>query len=111
MFLDTAYNVPVNLFNQVYMQKVEEHQLYSLCYMHVGSAKIWYCVPGRYSFKLDAIMKKYLPDLLVEQKLRDGVVSNNPLLNCMQDILLFVLEEVIPWHAYNKHMEIHAGIF
>ncbi|KAK8631039.1 hypothetical protein V6N13_079804 [Hibiscus sabdariffa] len=57
--------------------KVEEHHLNSICYMHVGSPKIWYCVPGRYSFKLETLMKKHFPDLLGKQfKQCEGVVSN-----------------------------------
>ncbi|XWS31413.1 hypothetical protein CRYUN_Cryun23aG0073400 [Craigia yunnanensis] len=56
--------------------KVEEHHLYSLCYMHVGSPKIWHCVPERYSFKFEALMKKYLPDLPAKQfKLHQGVIT------------------------------------
>ncbi|KAK8979841.1 hypothetical protein V6N11_066043 [Hibiscus sabdariffa] len=57
--------------------KVEEHHLNSICYMHVGSPKIWYCVPGRYSFKFETLMKKHSPDLLGKQfKQCEGVVSN-----------------------------------
>ncbi|KAK6259948.1 hypothetical protein SCA6_014422 [Theobroma cacao] len=95
-------------FSSLYW-KVEEHQLYSLCYMHVGSAKIWYCVPGRYSFKLDAIMKKYLPDLLVEQKLRDGVITRLspfvlksegvPVYRCIQNPGEFVLVFPEAYHS------------
>ncbi|KAA8550742.1 hypothetical protein F0562_002426 [Nyssa sinensis] len=46
--------------------KVEDHHLYSLCYMHLGAPKIWYGVPGRYSLKFEAAMMKNFPDLLVE---------------------------------------------
>ncbi|KAE8709374.1 putative lysine-specific demethylase JMJ16 [Hibiscus syriacus] len=50
-----------------FKQKVEEHYLNSICYMHVGSPKIWYSVPGRYSFKFETLMKKYFPDFLSKQ--------------------------------------------
>lgn len=43
-------------------QKVEEHQLYSLCYMHLGEPKVWYSVPGRFSVNFETLWKKYLPD-------------------------------------------------
>lgn len=40
--------------------KVEEHQLYSLYYMHLGEPKVWYGVPGRCSVDFETIWKKYL---------------------------------------------------
>ncbi|XP_042486913.1 lysine-specific demethylase JMJ18-like [Macadamia integrifolia] len=46
---------------------VEDHHLYSLNYMHWGAPKIWYGVPGRDALKLEAAMKKHLPDLFKEQ--------------------------------------------
>ncbi|XP_043691747.1 lysine-specific demethylase JMJ703-like isoform X2 [Telopea speciosissima] len=46
---------------------VEDHHLYSLNYNHWGAPKIWYGVPGRDAFKLEAAMKKHLPDLFKEQ--------------------------------------------
>ncbi|GMJ00735.1 hypothetical protein HRI_003742700 [Hibiscus trionum] len=56
--------------------KVEEHHLNTICYMHVGSPRIWYCVPGRYSFKFETLMKKYFPDLLGNQfKLGERVIT------------------------------------
>uniref|UniRef100_A0A2P2KGS4 Putative lysine-specific demethylase JMJ16 isoform X1 n=1 Tax=Rhizophora mucronata TaxID=61149 RepID=A0A2P2KGS4_RHIMU len=55
--------------------KVEEHHLYSLCYIHLGAPKIWYGVPGRYTVKFEMAMKKYLPDSLLEQpKLCDNLI-------------------------------------
>ncbi|OIW05058.1 hypothetical protein TanjilG_02765 [Lupinus angustifolius] len=47
--------------------RVEEHQLYSLSYMHLGEPKVWYCVPGSFALNFEAIRKKYLPDLCAEQ--------------------------------------------
>ncbi|PKI41359.1 putative lysine-specific demethylase JMJ16 [Punica granatum] len=46
---------------------VEDHHLYSLNYMHWGSPKLWYGVPGMDAVKLEKAMKKHLPDLFEEQ--------------------------------------------
>ncbi|XP_009391986.2 putative lysine-specific demethylase JMJ16 isoform X1 [Musa acuminata AAA Group] len=46
---------------------VEDHHLYSLNYLHWGSPKIWYGVPGKYASKLEDTMKKHLPDQFEEQ--------------------------------------------
>ncbi|XVE77932.1 hypothetical protein DITRI_Ditri13aG0103900 [Diplodiscus trichospermus] len=88
-------------FSSLYW-KVEEHHLYSLCYMHMGSPKVWHCVPWRYSFKFEALMKKYLPHLPVEQsKLHQGVIrrlspivlrsERIPVYRCIQHPREFVL--------------------
>ncbi|KAJ0113589.1 hypothetical protein Patl1_01765 [Pistacia atlantica] len=56
--------------------KVEEHYLYSLCYMHMGAPKIWQGIPRRYAVKFETARKKYVRDLLFEQsKLRDRMVT------------------------------------
>ncbi|KAF8011808.1 hypothetical protein BT93_I0066 [Corymbia citriodora subsp. variegata] len=47
--------------------KCEEHCLYSVCYTHIGAPIIWYCIPGRYRAKFEAIAKKYSMELLSEQ--------------------------------------------
>lgn len=41
--------------------------MYSLNYMHWGAPKMWYGVPGKDAMKLEAAMKKHLPDLFEEQ--------------------------------------------
>ncbi|KAG0615380.1 hypothetical protein M758_5G036600 [Ceratodon purpureus] len=46
---------------------VEDHHFYSLNCMHWGAPKIWYGVPGFAADKLEAAMKKHLPDLFSEQ--------------------------------------------
>lgn len=46
--------------------KVEEHHLYSLCYLHHGDPKVWYGVPGKHFIRFKAAMKKYFPDHCVE---------------------------------------------
>lgn len=43
--------------------KVEDHHLYSLCYMHFGAPKIWYGIPGRYLFKFEAALKRKYPHI------------------------------------------------
>lgn len=35
--------------------------------MHWGAPKIWYGVPGQDALKLEATMRKHLPDLFEEQ--------------------------------------------
>ncbi|GMH30779.1 hypothetical protein Nepgr_032622 [Nepenthes gracilis] len=40
--------------------KVEEHHLYALYYLHLGCPKIWYGVPGQFSYKFEALMKNFL---------------------------------------------------
>ncbi|WJX84376.1 hypothetical protein P8452_66959 [Trifolium repens] len=40
--------------------KVEEHQLYSLCCLHLGEPKVWYSVPGRFAADFETIWKKNL---------------------------------------------------
>ncbi|KAF5799166.1 putative chromatin remodeling & transcription regulator FYR family [Helianthus annuus] len=46
---------------------VEDHHLYSMNYMHFGASKMWYGVPGKDAIKLEAAMRKHLPDLFAEQ--------------------------------------------
>lgn len=36
-------------------------------YMHFGASKMWYGVPGKDAIKLEAAMKKHLPNLFAEQ--------------------------------------------
>ncbi|KAL1091601.1 hypothetical protein V6Z11_D07G168000 [Gossypium hirsutum] len=61
-------------FSSLYW-KIEEHHLYSISYLHVGSPKIWYGVPERYSFKFETLMKKYFPDLLGKPSKLHGVIT------------------------------------
>ncbi|KAJ9176453.1 hypothetical protein P3X46_011762 [Hevea brasiliensis] len=90
--------------------KVEEHHLYSLCYMHLGAPKIWYGIPGRYNVKFKALLKKQLPDMLAEQpKLRDRLADklypstlkseDIPVYRCIQYPGEFVL--VLPGAYYS----------
>ncbi|KAB5568254.1 hypothetical protein DKX38_002047 [Salix brachista] len=90
--------------------KVEEHHLYSLCYMHLGDPKIWYGIPGRYAVKFKAAMRKYLPDELAEDlTLHDRVIAKLstselksegiPVYRCIQNPREFVL--VLPGAYYS----------
>lgn len=49
------------------LQHVEDHHFYSLNYMHWGSPKVWYGVPGYAASDLESVMRKHLPDLFDEQ--------------------------------------------
>ncbi|XP_022758417.1 putative lysine-specific demethylase JMJ16 isoform X2 [Durio zibethinus] len=97
--------------------KVEEHHLYSLCYMHVGSPKIWHCVPGRYSFKFEAFMKKFLPDSIAKQfKLHQEVTTGLspfmlksegvPVYRCIQYPREFVLNAAALYQALGRETSI-----
>ena len=57
-------------------QKVEEHHLYSLLYMHFGAPKIWYGIPARYLFKFEAALKRKYPHLLQYPELHHKLVSD-----------------------------------
>ncbi|CAN1292202.1 Putative lysine-specific demethylase JMJ16 [Linum perenne] len=46
-------------FSSLPWQKNSEHHLYSLSYMHVGSPKIWYAVPGSHGSMFEATIKNY----------------------------------------------------
>lgn len=57
------------------MQRIEDHHLYSLNYMHFGAPKIWYGLPGRYLFKFEAALKKKFPNLSKHPELLHKLVS------------------------------------
>ncbi|XP_027094941.1 putative lysine-specific demethylase JMJ16 isoform X1 [Coffea arabica] len=49
--------------------KAEEHHLYSLSYIHFGSPKIWYVIPGGYCYRFERVVKKHLPHCLEHPEL------------------------------------------
>ncbi|XP_011080060.1 putative lysine-specific demethylase JMJ16 isoform X2 [Sesamum indicum] len=79
----------------------EEHDLYSLSYMHLGDPKVWYSVPGRYRFKFVEVAKKLFPQLSKHPKLLHELVAQLspsmlmsegiPVYRCVQNHSEFVL--------------------
>lgn len=51
---------------RVSTQTVEEHQLYKLCYLHLGAPRIWYGTARCDPYKVEVAIKKHLPDSLEE---------------------------------------------
>ncbi|CBI22382.3 unnamed protein product, partial [Vitis vinifera] len=89
---------------------VEDHHLYSLNYMHWGAPKIWYGVPGQDALKLEAAMRKRLPDLFEEQpdllhklvtQLSPSIVKFEgvPVYRCVQNPGEFVLTFPRAYHS------------
>lgn len=89
---------------------VEDHHLYSLNYMHWGAPKMWYGVPGKDALKLEAAMKKHLPDLFEEQpdllhklvtQLSPSILKSDdvPVFRCVQNAGEFVLTFPRAYHA------------
>ncbi|XP_054815387.1 putative lysine-specific demethylase JMJ16 isoform X3 [Prosopis cineraria] len=62
-----APQVHVGMCFSSFNWKVEEHQLYSLCYMHVGEPRVWYSIPGRFAADFETVRKKHLPILFAEE--------------------------------------------
>ncbi|KAG8380709.1 hypothetical protein BUALT_Bualt06G0044100 [Buddleja alternifolia] len=89
---------------------VEDHHLYSLNFMHWGAPKIWYGVPGSDALKLEAAMRKRLPDLFEEQpdllhklvtQLSPSILKSEgvPVYRCVQNPGEFVLTFPRAYHA------------
>ncbi|KAJ7978175.1 lysine-specific demethylase JMJ18 [Quillaja saponaria] len=89
---------------------VEDHHLYSLNYMHWGSPKIWYGVPGKDACKLEEAMKKHLPDLFEEQpdllhklvtQLSPSILKSEgvPVFRCVQNPGEFILTFPRAYHS------------
>ncbi|XP_075101540.1 putative lysine-specific demethylase JMJ16 [Nicotiana tabacum] len=89
---------------------VEDHHLYSLNYMHFGAPKMWYGVPGADALKLEAAMRKHLPDLFEEQpdllhklvtQLSPSILKSEgvPVYQCVQNPGEFVLTFPRAYHA------------
>ncbi|KAH6802953.1 Transcription factor jumonji family protein / zinc finger family protein [Perilla frutescens var. frutescens] len=89
---------------------VEDHYMYSLNYMHWGAPKMWYGVPGSDAMKLEAAMRKHLPDLFEEQpdllhklvtQLSPSILRSEgvPVHRCVQNPGEFVLTFPRAYHA------------
>ncbi|KAK4385439.1 putative lysine-specific demethylase [Sesamum angolense] len=87
-----------------------DHHLYSLNYMHWGDPKLWYGVPGSDALKLEAAMRKHLPDLFEEQpdllhklvtQLSPSILKSEgvPVYRCVQNPGEFVLTFPRAYHA------------
>ncbi|PWA82010.1 transcription factor jumonji (jmj) family protein / zinc finger (C5HC2 type) family protein [Artemisia annua] len=81
--------------------KVEEHHLYLLSYMHLGSSRIWYGVPSKYRLKCEALLKKTFPELSRHRELFHKLVTQLspsilksegiPVYRCVQHPKQFIL--------------------
>ena len=102
LFLFLFFCVAFNCSFDLEKQKVEEHYLYSLHYLHLGAPKIWHGVPGRYATKFEAATKKHLSDFLVGQpNLHDKLVSNsNSFYFIIQNNCYYYLKL---WHMMYKY--------
>ncbi|MCL7024368.1 hypothetical protein MKW94_002422 [Papaver nudicaule] len=89
---------------------VEDHHLYSMNYMHWGAPKMWYGVPGKDALKLEASMKKHLPDLFEEQpdllhklvtQLSPSILVSEgvPVYRCVQNPREFILTFPRAYHS------------
>ncbi|KAJ9545932.1 hypothetical protein OSB04_025639, partial [Centaurea solstitialis] len=89
---------------------VEDHHLYSVNYMHWGAPKMWYGVPGKDAVKLEAAMRKHLPDLFAEQpdllhklvtQLSPSILTSEgvPIYRCVQKPGEFVLTFPRSYHS------------
>ncbi|KAF8388695.1 hypothetical protein HHK36_025375 [Tetracentron sinense] len=89
---------------------VEDHHLYLSNYMHWSAPKMWYGILGSDSLKLDAAVKKYLPDLFEEQpdlihklvtQLSSTVLKSKgvPIYRCVQHPREFVLTFPRAYHS------------
>jgi histone demethylase JARID1 len=89
---------------------VEDHHLYSMNYMHWGAPKMWYGVPGKDALKLEAAMRKHLPDLFEEQpdllhklvtQLSPSILKAEgvPVFRCVQNAGEFVITFPRAYHA------------
>ncbi|XAR61090.1 hypothetical protein NMG60_11034699 [Bertholletia excelsa] len=86
--------------------KVEDHQLYSLYYLHSGAPKVWYGIPRTFYHKFEAAIKKYFPNLLAENpeliykvvtQLSPSMLKSEgiPVFRCVQYPGEYIL--VLPW--------------
>lgn len=72
--------------------------------MHLGAPRISYCIPRSYNVKFEAAVKKYFPDLLVEQhELGNSLVSCNPshiIASLKRSSCCFLIKQMVWVHIY-----------
>ncbi|KAM0001779.1 putative chromatin remodeling & transcription regulator FYR family [Helianthus debilis subsp. tardiflorus] len=89
---------------------VEDHHMYSINYLHWGAPKMWYGVAGKDAVKLEAAMRKHLPNLFAEQpdllhklvtQLSPTILKSEgvPIYRCIQNPGEFVLTFPRSYHA------------
>ncbi|KAK9061393.1 hypothetical protein SSX86_018574 [Deinandra increscens subsp. villosa] len=89
---------------------VEDHHLYSMNYMHFGASKMWYAVPGKDAIKLEAAMRKNLPNLFAEQpdllhklvtQLSPSIIKSEgvPVFRCIQNPGEFIVTFPRAYHS------------
>ncbi|KAD7479835.1 hypothetical protein E3N88_02971 [Mikania micrantha] len=89
---------------------VEDHHLYSMNYLHFGAPKMWYAVPGKDAIKLEAAMRKHLPNLFAEQpdllhklvtQLSPSILTSEgvPVFRCIQNPGEFILTFPRAYHS------------
>ncbi|KAK1431364.1 hypothetical protein QVD17_07821 [Tagetes erecta] len=89
---------------------VEDHHMYSINYLHWGAPKMWYGVAGKDAVKLEAAMRKHLPNLFAEQpdllhklvtQLSPSILKSEgvPVYRCIQNPGEFVLTFPRSYHA------------
>ncbi|XP_048136925.1 putative lysine-specific demethylase JMJ16 [Rhodamnia argentea] len=71
----------------------EAHCLYSVCYSHIGARTIWYCIPGRYRVKFEAVVEKYRHELNMFSHLSPSTLKSQgiPVYRCVQNPGEFVV--------------------
>ncbi|KAL5561923.1 hypothetical protein UlMin_031670 [Ulmus minor] len=82
--------------------RVEDHHLYSLCYLHMGAPKVWYAIPEKHRVKFQTTLKNSMGDCfekhdqshhrLVKQLSPSTLNSEDfPVFRCVQNPREFVL--------------------
>ncbi|XP_057798109.1 putative lysine-specific demethylase JMJ16 isoform X2 [Salvia miltiorrhiza] len=87
----------------------EDHHLYSLSYLHMGSPKVWYSIPGKYCFKFAEVVKKRFPKFSKHPKLLHEnvaqlspsmlIAEGIPVFRCLQNPLEFVVTFPGAYHS------------
>ncbi|KAL5990567.1 hypothetical protein ACLOJK_011469 [Asimina triloba] len=89
---------------------VEDHYFYSLNYLHWGAPKVWYGISEKNASRLEATMKKHLPDLFEEQpdllhklvtQLSPSILKSEgiPVYRCVQNPGEFVITFPQSYHS------------